>query len=144
MYYLHNRRNHLFPSLFLFDAHFSLFKTISTTSNASLFAFISLVWLYFPFKYLHSIQTYPICKCDWRNEPKQMKNDGVKEIRIKDRDNTLEERSRCSTKALKRATLFCSSTSAAIFYFKSHFLLQSLWVFCSTYLFFCCKYKGNN
>ena len=43
MYYLHNMENHfLFPLLFLFYAHFTFFTTISTTSNASLFAFISL------------------------------------------------------------------------------------------------------
>ena len=60
MYDLHNRRNHLFfSSLFLFHACFTFFITISTTSNASLFAFNLLVWLYFPLKYLHPIQACP-------------------------------------------------------------------------------------
>ena len=44
IYYLHNRRNHLiFPSLFLFYAYFTFFKTISTILNT----FLLLVWLYF-------------------------------------------------------------------------------------------------
>ena len=54
---LHNRENYfLFPSLFLFYAHFTFFTIMSTTSKAFLFAFISLVWLHFPPKILHSIQ----------------------------------------------------------------------------------------
>ena len=65
MYYLHNRgkSSSFYIVIFISCLFFTCFTTISSISNASLFVFISLVWLYFPLNIYTQLKHTFIVNC---------------------------------------------------------------------------------